>query len=135
MCDRRTRWLTLGAFLFLGAVWATGPTRTGAVMAGEKKQEAKEPEKRSGTVVGVVAGKGEAYVEVKADGEAKARKYVPHWVGGAPAQGGGPDKAMVKTIRELKVGSRVRLDWVFEERPRVVRIEVLRPAERKGDAK
>ena len=134
MFDRQTRWLALGAWLFLGGVWLVGPADTGRVSAGEKK-EAKEPEKRSGTVVGIVAGKGDSYVEVKANGEAKARKYVPRWVGGLPAQGGGHDKAMLKTIRDLKVGSRVRLDWEFEERPRVVRVEVLRPAEKKGEGK
>ena len=33
---------------------------------------------------------------------------------------------MLKTIREIKVGSRVRLEWEFEERPRVVKVDVLK---------
>jgi hypothetical protein len=86
----------------------------------------KEPETKSGTVVGVLAAKTENTIEVKADGEEKPRRYVPQWVGGAPAQGGGFDKEMLKTIKELKVGSRVRIEWKFEERPRVVKVEVLK---------
>ena len=113
----------VGLFLSLLALWA---------VIGRGTADEKTTEKRSGTVVGTLTAKGDNYVEVKADGEAKARRYVPHWRGGLPAQGGGPDKAMVKTIRDLKVGSRVRLEWEFEERPRVVRVEVLRPAENKN---
>src|SRR5262245_6697956 len=86
----------------------------------------KEPETKSGTVVGVLAAKTENAIDVKADGEEKPRRYVPQWVGGAPAQGGGFDKEMLKTIKELKVGSRVRVEWKFAERPRVVKVEVLK---------
>src|SRR5688572_29785487 len=39
-------------------------------------------EGKKGTVTGVVTAKGEAWIEVKADGEEKARKYTPHWKGG-----------------------------------------------------
>ncbi len=81
---------------------------------------------RKGTVTGVVTAKGESWIEVKADGEEKARRYVPHWRGGAPAAGGGPDKEVVARIKEVPVHSRVKLDWSFEERPRVEKIEVLR---------
>jgi len=70
---------------------------------------------------------------VKADGEEKARVYVPHWIGGAPAQGGGPDKKMVAAFGKLKVGSRVEVTWEFEERLRAVEVKVLHaPA---GDTK
>jgi hypothetical protein len=86
----------------------------------------KDPEKKSGTIVGEITSKGKDFVEVKADGEEQARKYVPHWVGGLPKDGGGPDKEMLKVIADLKVGSRVKLFWEFEERPRVVKVEVLK---------
>jgi len=92
----------------------------------DKKEEKKKEEARKGTVTGEVTGKGEAWIEVKADGEEKARKYVPHWKGGAPAAGGGPDKAMVAQLKEIPLKSRVRLEWTFEERPRVAKIEVLK---------
>jgi hypothetical protein len=98
--------------------------------AGQKKAE--PVEKKGGTVVGTLTAKDDsptkAYIEVKADGEAKARKYTPHWVGGAPAQGGGFDKKTVAAIKAVKVGSRVRVEWDFQERPRVVRLEVLKAA-------
>jgi hypothetical protein len=97
-----------------------------AVAADEKKKD--EPATKSGTVVGVLTAKGDNWIEVKADGEEKGRRYVPNWVGGAPAQGGGPDKEMLKVIKDLKVNSRVRVEWKFEERPRVVKVEVLKSA-------
>ncbi len=107
-----------------------------AIATAAALQEPKEPKEgqRKGTVVGVVTAKGENWIEVKADGEEKARRYVPHWRGGAPAQGGGPDKAMVAQIRATPVGSRVRLEWEFEERPRVVKLELLhKPGEQPKD--
>jgi hypothetical protein len=109
----------------------------GVALAGAaKKPDPKEPAERGGTVIGVLVAKGENFIEVKADGEEKARRYVPQWVGGTPAQGGGFDKEMLAKFRTLKLGSRVRLEWKFEERPRVVKIEVLKaPAEQPDEAK
>jgi hypothetical protein len=89
-------------------------------------QDKKGEEPRKGTVTGVVTAKGDNWIEVKADGEEKARRYVPHWRGGAPADGGGLDKEMVGKIKETPVNSRVRLEWSFEERPRVEKIEILK---------
>jgi hypothetical protein len=51
---------------------------------------------------------------------------VPHWRGGNPAQGGGLDKKMIAELKKIPVKSRVRMDWTFEERPRVEKIEVLK---------
>ena len=107
--------------MFLG-ILAGGCAAVPLLAADEKKAD----EGKSGTVIGVVAAKGPNWIEVKGDGEEKARRYVPNWVGGAPAQGGGPDKTMVKQIEGTPVGARVKLDWKFEERPRVVKIEVLK---------
>jgi len=104
------------SLLLAGTVWTS---------AGAQEKKA-EPEKKSGAVVGVVTAKGVDWVEVKADGEQKARRYTPNWVGGAPKDGGGPDKEMVKVIKELKISSRVRLEWKFDERPRLVKVEVLK---------
>jgi hypothetical protein len=97
-----------------------------ANVQGQEKKE--ELEKKSGAVVGELTAKGPAWIEVKADGEQKARRYVPSWVGGAPQDGGGPDKEIVKIIKDLTVGSRLRLEWKFEERPRIVKVEVLKRA-------
>ena len=95
------------------------------VQAGEKKEQKKE-ETRKGKVIGTLVNKGPAFIEVKADGEEKGRRYIPHWVGGAPDKGGGPDKAVVKLIKDLKVGSRVEVVWEFEEHFRVLGVKVLR---------
>lgn len=102
----------------------------GSLTADEKKDGGKDKpaEKKSGTVVGVVTAKAENWIEVKADGEEKGRRYFPHWRGGAPAAGGGPDKEMVKLFKETPIGSRVRLQWVFEERPRADKLEILKKA-------
>jgi hypothetical protein len=118
MIDRRTALRGLAGAFFAGGLAAVG---LGGAGADEKKTE-----KKGGTVTGEVKTKGPNFVEVLADGEDNPRKYVPHWRGGLPAQGGGPDKAMVAKIKEIKVGDRVRLEWEFEERARVVKIEVLK---------
>lgn len=107
-----------------------------AAGAQEKKAEDKAQKAgKHGKVVGILVGIGKEKksIEVKADGEEKARVYVPHWVGGAPAQGGGPDKKMLAVFSKLKVGSRVEVTWEFEERLRAIEVKVLRaPA---GDKK
>ena len=89
-----------------------------------KKKDADEGKK--GTVTGVVTAKGENWIEVKADGEEKPRRYVPHWKGGLPKDGGGPDKETIAKIKEVPLKARVRLEWSFQERPRVEKIEVLK---------
>ena len=101
-------------------------------MAPAEDKKADDPEKKSGTVVGMVTAKDKNWIEVKADGEEKGRRYVPKWIGGAPAQGGGLEKKMLQTFADLKIGSRIRIEWEFEERARAVKIEVLKaPAEKK----
>jgi hypothetical protein len=115
------------AFLAILIVVLIGPA-----MADDKKDE----KERKGTVTGVVTAKGdpaknEHWIEVKADGEEKPRKYVPHWKGGLPKDGGGPDKEMIAELKKIDVKTRVRLEWEFEERARVVKIEVLKKAEKK----
>src|SRR5438874_12585196 len=91
--------------------------------ADEKKEP---PEKRGGTVVGIVKAKDKNWIEVLADGEEKARRYTPKWIGGAPAAGGGLDKKTLETFTKLKIGTRLKLVWEFEERPSAVKIEVLK---------
>jgi hypothetical protein len=89
----------------------------------------KDGEKR-GTVTGVVTAKGDNWIEVKADGEERARRYVAHWRGGNPKDGGGPDKETVAKIKEVPLKARIRLEWSFQERPRVEKIEVLKKEEK-----
>ena len=96
------------------------------LFAGLAAADDKPPEGNKGTVVGVVTAKGANWLEVKADGEERARRYTPHWRGGAPKDGGGPDRKTLAAIQGVPVGSRVRLEWSFQERPRVEKIEVLK---------
>jgi hypothetical protein len=87
----------------------------------------RKPEPRGGTVIGSVTAKLEAWIDVKGDGEEKARRYVPRWVGGGGD--GGLDKDMIRIIDRTPVGARVKLEWRFEERPRAVKLDVLQAPE------
>ncbi len=97
------------------------------VAAADKKEK---PARKSGTVTGVVTDKGPNFILVKADGEEKARRYTPRWVGGLPKDGGGFDKTILETFKKLKVGTRIRMEWEFNERPRAVKIEILKQAKK-----
>ena len=117
--------LTVSHLFRLAGILALALTVAAAGRAEDpKKKDADEAKK--GTVTGVVTAKGENWIEVKADGEEKPRRYVPHWRGGNPKDGGGPDKDMVAKIKEVPLKARVRLEWSFQERPRVEKIEVLK---------
>jgi hypothetical protein len=94
--------------------------------AQEKKKEKDPHEGRKGTVIGTLVAKDKNWIEVKADGEEKGRKYVPQWVGGMPAQGGGPDKKMLEIFSKLKIGSRIEVEWLFEERLRAMGVKVIK---------
>jgi hypothetical protein len=131
MSQKRTVVRLLTVACVVGGLWAilgTGESGRGLRAApGDKKdtRDEKKARKRGGTVIGTLTKKGDNFIEVKADGEEKARKYVPHWVGGAPAQGGGPDKKMLAVFGKLKVGSRVEVKWEFDERPRAIAVKLL----------
>jgi hypothetical protein len=96
-----------------------------------KKKEKDKNEGKKGKTVGILVSKGPNFIDVLADGEEKAREYVPQWVGGNPDKGGGPDKAMLKIFRSLKVGSRIQVSWLYEERLRALAVEVLAPPPKK----
>lgn len=97
-----------------------------ALLAQDKKEGGKdEPKVKKGKLMGVVVAKTKNSIKVKAFGEEKEREYFPHWVGGLPKDGGGPDKKMLATFEKLKVGQKIRLTWEWEERFRAVEVEVL----------
>jgi hypothetical protein len=99
----------------------------GLVATAQEKKDDKKDEPRKGTVTGTVTDKGvdkaPVWIEVKADGEEKARKYTVKYAGGKP-------DAMIAQIKETPIGSRVRIEWMADERARVTKLEVLK----KGDA-
>ena len=58
---------------------------------------------------------------------------MPKWIGGTEAEGGGLDKAMLATMRSLRVGQKVEVKWVTQDRPRAVEIMVLDAASKPAD--
>lgn len=111
-----------GVVAFLALIGAAMPAATGA-------DDEKKPA-RTGSVTGTVTDRGKNYIEVKADGEEKPRRYVPHF----PGRPEGTDKATLELLPKIPVDTRVKLDWLFEERPRVMKIEVLKKADEAGGA-
>ena len=92
----------------------------------KKKDPPDETKSKTSTVIGILTAKNESSIDVKAPGEEKARRYTPRWVGGAPDKGGGLDKSVLKVFSQLKIGSRIEVEWVFEQRPRALKVTVLR---------
>lgn len=92
-------------------VWAFGLLAV-AVGFAALPGSAQETKRRTGTLTGAVTDKGDSkdkkngWVEVKADGEEKGRKYWP--VG----KGGGPDPDILAAMRKVEVGARVRMEWI-----------------------
>lgn len=128
--------IRIGSVVGLACLMMVGTSFSLLTAQDKAQKKAKNPEEgRKGTVTGLVTSKGDNWIEVKADGEEKGRKYFPHWVGGNPAQGGGPDKKMIAEIKKTPLKSRVSLEWLFEERPRVEKIELLSKPKTNGDNK
>ena len=114
----------MSQLLRLAGILVLALTVTASSQSDDTKKDGDEGKK--GTVTGLVTAKGDNWIEIKADGEEKPRKYVPHWKGGLPKDGGGPDKEMMAKIKNVPLKARVRLEWSFQERPRVEKIEVLK---------
>ena len=128
--------IRIGSVVGLACLMMVGTSFSLLTAQDKAQKKAKNPEEgRKGTVTGLVTSKGDNWIEVKADGEEKGRKYFPHWVGGNPAQGGGPDKKMIAEIKKTPLKSRVSLEWLFEERPRVEKIELLSKPKTNGGKK
>src|SRR5262249_35852717 len=113
-----------GSFFTLGALALSLPTVMGAEQKPDRGKAAERGEGWRGGGGGGAGGgggrggaadNGETGAGGKGGGGEGARRYVPHWRGGAPASGGGPDQGVVARIAEVPVHSRVQLDWVFEE--------------------
>ena len=96
----------------------------------EHKKEGNEPKKEAhdamkagtrGTSAGTITSieKGKLVLHTS-DGDLL---FMAHWRGGMPKDGGGMDKEMVERLSTFKVGDQVKIDWVWEERRRVEKIE------------
>lgn len=81
---------------------------------------------QAGTVYGSVTAKEAGWIEVKSAG-GTAERYMPFW--NATGEGaGGYDRAVLEAIAVAKVGDLVRLEWVWSDRKRVVKLEPWVPA-------
>lgn len=85
-----------------------------------------------GELAGLLVARGDNWIEVKADGGDKIKRYIPHWRGGMPEAGGGPDRDMLDNIAVLVIGNRVKLSWSYEEHLRIENVKMLEVKERKG---
>ncbi len=80
------------------------------------------PKEDEGTVNGTVVTKqGDTWIEIQST-EGTIRRYVPRWTGRHPTQGGGLDIVAQKLIREAKLGSKVQVEWIWDERVRLVNL-------------
>ena len=77
-----------------------------------------EPALKSGTVTGTVTEKGENWIRVKADG-GESERYTPRWVNG------GLDKEILAKIAKVQAGQKVTVKWIWEERRRVIELNVV----------
>jgi hypothetical protein len=81
---------------------------------------------------GILTAKGDAWIEVKADGEKRARRLIPRFIAALPPRQGGLDHVMLAKFTELVVGNRVNLLWTVDEALRVVDIAQVAPRGREG---
>ena len=88
--------------------------------------QAPRAEPEGGAVAGIVTAKGGTWIEVKADGEQKARRYLPFW------RGSGLDQEMVERLKRIYVPNRVELTWKMEEGRRIVAVEMIVPEQEEG---
>ncbi len=103
------------------------------------RAESKEPEKHAdapkaaehGTITGIVISNEHNKLQVK-DADGKTETYVPKWIGGAPKDGGGPDKEMAGKLEKVNVGDKVKIEWSFEEHRRILAITVVEKAGQGG---
>ena len=82
------------------------------------------PPTKEGTLTGVVVAKGETWIDVKAP-DGTVRRLWPRWTGGMPAAGGGLDKDIIRAIANMPVGATVKIAWKYDERLRVLKIEIV----------
>lgn len=77
-----------------------------------------QPTLVNGTVVGILANKGENWIAVKAEGTREAARYSPIWRGGLPSEGGGLDKETLAAIKKLVLTTLVSVTWEMQDNQR-----------------
>jgi hypothetical protein len=99
--------------------WAIneGP-RVLAVEMIDRPTENPKPPAASGQAKGIVVAKGENWIEIRTENE--TRRFTPRWIGGMPNAGGGLDKQMLYLISQAPIGAKVKYEWTYDERLRIV---------------
>ena len=77
---------------------------------------------KKGTVTGVVASKGQHWIEVMVDGGI-IKRYIPF--GGLPEDGKDYDPSTVDQIQQTRIGYRIELQWEFQKYLRIARMKSL----------
>lgn len=115
---------------FTGLAAESTPAKTESQDPPAQRTPGKDGEKNAaakGVVIGVVIAKGKDWVQIKSV-SGKQEKYIPEWVGGAPKDGGGPNKDVVKQIAGVNVGDKVSAEWYVNDHLRLKGIQVLERA-------
>lgn len=74
---------------------------------------------RSGIVKGIVARKGEGWIEVREEEKRSQRYEIPE-----PADAGANQGALFQALSAAKIGDRVRLEWTKKEQTRIVKFKL-----------
>ena len=93
---------------------------------------AEKPAPTSGTVIGILTAKCDAWIAVKAESDQEGIRYYAFWRGGAPNQGGGFDRQMIETIKKLPLANLVKVAWQVQEHRCIVSVEMIVPKEKAG---
>ncbi|MBN2712223.1 MAG: FecR domain-containing protein [Planctomycetes bacterium] len=102
------------------------------VFGGERKEVSQDPPKKrtpgkdgeknaiaKGTVIGTVVAKGDSSITIRSLNGNKD-EYIPEWEGGNT---GGPKKSVVRQIKAVKVGDKVRAQWYVNDHLRLKSVE------------
>ena len=101
-------------------------------LVGFAEAQDKDKKKRTGSVVGELTARKDApkgpnvLVDIKADGEEKARTYRVAY----DPKVKGPMPEVLKDVKEAAIGSRVQIDWVEGEGYNITSFKVLKKAEK-----
>lgn len=80
------------------------------------------PTQTQGWVKGTVVRADPKGLLILKDEAGAEHRFVPHWRGGMPKDGGGFDQAMVQCVAKLQPGQTVKVRWEWEERPRLAEL-------------
>ena len=89
----------------------------------------------SGKLRGILTAKSATWIEVKLDGEANSRRFIPSWQGALPRQGGHLDVFVLNKFKDLRTGNRVELHWGFDQHFRVINVRTLKPFRSHGTSR